>query len=201
MSVILYACLGLDCKNMRDKHGASEKIPGYTFANNSDKIIHITWPVIGYSYAYFYRLQHYIAQVRPHMEYSSTFGLEHLGINKFHLTGPKVTSEVKSEVKVRVINDPRLINKLEPLEHRRAVSSLCIVSVQWECWPSTFSTCTLRRRNIFHPYHLNGWQSTNTRYGRSSFPRTCKLWNQLPAAVMPLSYNWGFFKRRINKFL
>ncbi|CAH2242296.1 jg25211 [Pararge aegeria aegeria] len=67
--------------------------------------------------------------------------------------------------------------------------------------PSLFSDRTSRRRNKFHPHHLDAWYSSTVRNTRSFLPRTCKLWNNLPSDVFPQKYNLGLFKGRINKFL
>ena len=151
-----------------------------------------------------HRLLLYKAQVRPHMEYCS-----HLwaGAPQYQL----LPLDCIQKRAVRFVDNSKLTNQLETLGHRRDVSSLCVFYRLYngECSeelfelipPSVFSQWNLRRRNQFHPHHLDGWFSTTTRFSRSFLPRTCRIWNQLPAAVFPANFNMGVFKGRINQFL
>ncbi|CAH2235743.1 jg11402 [Pararge aegeria aegeria] len=112
---------------------------------------------------------------------------------------------------VQLVDNPKLTCSLEPLGHRRDVSSLYVFYRLYngECSeelfalrsPSLFSDRTSRRRNKFHPHHLDAWYSSTVRNIRSFLPRTCKLWNNLPSDMFPQKYNLGLFKGRINKFL
>ena len=151
-----------------------------------------------------HRLLLYKAQVRPHMEYCSHLwaGAPHYQLLPFDRIQKRA---------VRLVDNPRLTNSLESLEHRRDVSSLCVFYRLYygECSeelfslipPSGFSARTSRRRNKFHPHHLDAWYSTTIRYTRNFLPRTCKIWNELPSSVFPQSYNLGIFKGRVNKHL
>ncbi|CAG4966827.1 unnamed protein product [Colias eurytheme] len=53
---------------------------------------------------------------------------------------------------------------------------------------------TTRRKNQFHPHHLDGWRSTTVRSTRNFLPRTVKLWNDLPPAVFPNNDIGAFMK-------
>lgn len=150
------------------------------------------------------RLMLYKAQVRPHMEYCS-----HLwsGAPKYQLD-PLDSLQRRA---VRLVNDPKLSNRLESLSVRRDVGSLCLFYRYFngECSdeifnlipPSHFYHRTGRYRQKGHPHIIDTWKSRTTRFNRLFLPRTCKLWNALPPEVFPQVYNLNRFKRDVNRVL
>lgn len=150
------------------------------------------------------RLVLYKAQVRPHVEYCS-----HLwaGAPKYQLD----PFDALQRRAVRIVGDPDLTDKLESLEMRRDFGSLCIFYrlFHGECSEELFNIIpgspfynrTTRRRAKLHPFYLEPFFSRTLRFQRSFFPRTCKLWNDLPVAVFPDRYDMSFFKRGLKRVL
>ncbi|CAG4975733.1 unnamed protein product [Colias eurytheme] len=146
----------------------------------------------------------YKAQVRPHLEYCS-----HLwaGAPQCHLL-PLDRIQRRA---ARIIADPRITDKLDPLSLRRDLGSLCIFYRFYygECSKELFNLIpaaqfhhrTSRHKNLFHPHHLDGWRSTTVRFMRNFLPRTAVLWNKLPKSVFPNSFNMEAFKKRAYDYL
>ena len=117
-------------------------------------------------------------------------------------------------------------SSLQPLSHRRSVASLCLfyryfhgkcassvsdlVPPVWGClwtyiaWNQAFC--------LFSPIHSsfaecrtksysNTLRCRTKSYSNSFFPRAASLWNSLPGACFPPSYNLDCFKRNINSYL
>lgn len=150
------------------------------------------------------RLMLYKAQIRPHMEYCSHLwaGAPHYQLLPFERIQKRA---------VRIADDPRLSDSLEPLDLRRNVGSLSVFYriFNGECSEELFNLVpaaqfryrTTRRGNRLHAHHLEAWRSSTTRFSRSFLPRVCKMWNELPPTVFPQSYDLGSFKRRVNSYL
>lgn len=151
-----------------------------------------------------HRLLLYKAQVRPHMEYCSFLWA---GAPEYQLL-PLDSIQRRA---IRIVDDPKLTDRLETLRHRRDVGSLCVFYRLYngECSeelfdlvpPSRFYHRTSRHREGAHPHILDAWHPKTTRASRSFFTRTCQMWNRLPPEVFPLRYNMGFFKRCVNRSL
>ena len=107
-----------------------------------------------------------------------------------------------------------LFKTLQPLSHRRNVASLTLLYRYYsgKCSeelhqlvppPKVFGMDTRlavhTRQN--HPHALEVPDSMKCFHADSFFPRTVKLWNNLPSHCFPLSYNIDKFKKRVNQHL
>lgn len=144
----------------------------------------------------------YKAQIRPTLEYCS------------HVWGGAPSSSLAlldrvQRKAVRLIADPSLTSNLQPLAHRRAVSSLSLFYRYYHGFcsqelstlvppPPTFVRQS-RSQTSRHPYQVSLKTCRTTAFKSSFFPRTAELWNALPCSVFPPSYNLSLFKNRINK--
>ena len=100
---------------------------------------------------------------------------------------------------------------LEPLAHRRNLTSLCLFYRYYFCKcsselaqlvPLPFS----HGKSIFYFDRLYDFSVTFPRcyrdvYVNSFFPRTARLWDSLPVECFPLSYNLNDFNSRLNRHL
>ena len=111
---------------------------------------------------------------------------------------------------VRIVEDPLICERLDILALRRDVSSLCVLyriyyiyygecsEELFDLLPAAeFSNRTVLHNLIYHPHHLDTWQSTAVRFRRNFLPRASELCNGLPAAVFPGRYDMGTFKKRV----
>lgn len=148
------------------------------------------------------RLQLYKAQVRPHVEYCS-----HLwaGAPQYQLL-PLDRIQRRA---TRIVDNPDISKRLDPLALRRDVASLCILYriYNGECSEELFGlipATTFRQhstRRKCHPHHLDVWCSITVRFSRHFLPRTTALWNKLSPEVFPNQYDIQAFKKRAYSFL
>ncbi|XP_045493438.1 uncharacterized protein LOC123692709 [Colias croceus] len=141
----------------------------------------------------------YKAQIRPHMEYCS-----HLWAGApFYQLLPLDRVQRRA---VRMIGDPRISDRLDPLALRRDIASLCVFYriYHGECSNELFELIpaaefhhrTARHKANFHAHHLDRWRTSTVRFSRHFFPRTTTLWNSLPSSVFPHMYDIDLFKKR-----
>ena len=108
-------------------------------------------------------------------------------------------------VQKRVINlaGEELGSSLQPLSHHRYVANLCLfyryfhgkcaTSVSDLVPPVRVFKCETRLSACSHPYTLALPRYRTKSYSNSFFPRTASLWNSLPGACFPPSYNLDCF--------
>ena len=102
-------------------------------------------------------------------------------------------------------------SSLQPLSHRRSVASLCLfyryfhgkcaTSVSDLVTPVRVCKCETRLSACSHPYTLALLRCRTKSHSNSFFQRTASLWNSLPGACFPPSYNLDCFKKNINSYL
>ena len=145
----------------------------------------------------------YIGLIRPCMEYCShIWGSSH---------SVSLLDRVESKA-FRLINDPSLTSSMDPLSIRRKVASLSLFYRYY------FGHCSselkdrvpgpirrprwTRQAAVSHRYSVDlGSNPRISRYSDCFFPSTSKLWNSLPEAVFPPSFNLPAFKRQVYHFL
>ena len=144
----------------------------------------------------------YIGLIRPCLEYCS------------HIWGssPSVYLLDRVESKaIRLINDSSLTSSLDSLSLRRKVASLSLFYRYYfgRCSaelkdrvprPLRRPRCT-RQAAVSHRYSVDLCNPRIGRYSDCFFPSTSRLWNSLPAAVFPASYNLSSFKRQAYHLL
>ena len=106
---------------------------------------------------------------------------------------------------------PSLAASLEPLAHRRNVTSLTLFYRYFfgRCFAESAQLVPLlfsRGRSTRYFDKLQDFFVTIPRcdkdvYVNSFFPCTARLWNSLPIECFPLTYNLNGFKSRINRHL
>ena len=145
----------------------------------------------------------YKSTIRPCMEYCC------------HVLGgaPSCYLELLDKLQKQICRTvgPSLAAFLEPLAHRRNVTSLCIFyryyfgrcsSELAQLVPLSYS----RGRSTRYSDRLHDFSVTIPRcykdvYVNSFFPRTARLRNSLPIKCFPLTYDLSGFKSRINRYL
>ena len=145
----------------------------------------------------------YKTQIRPILEYCS-----HLW-SKSAVSGTTLLDRIQK----RVCNliGPQLSQKLEPLSHRRDVSSLslfyryqnglCSSQLHRAVPPLKQHRRQLRSTDSSHKLTLEVPRCRTTHYQTSFFPQTSTLWNSLPAGVFPDTINLTKFKSAVNRVL
>ena len=142
-----------------------------------------------------------ISIIRPYMEYCC-----HVWAG-----APSCYLELLGKLQKRIYRtvSPALTTSLEPLAHRRNVSSLLLLYRYY------FGRCSSELAQLV-PLSFSRWRST--RYSdrlhdfsvtiprcykdvNSFFPGTARLWNSLPIECFPLTYDLNSFKSRINRHL
>ena len=106
---------------------------------------------------------------------------------------------------------PSLAASLEPLAHRRNVTSLSFFYSYYfvRCSSELAQLVPLLfpiGRSSRYSHRLHDFSVTIPRYYKdvyvkSFFPRMAKLWNFLPLECFPLTYDLSDFKSRINRHL
>ena len=106
---------------------------------------------------------------------------------------------------------PSLAASLEPLAHRRNVTSLSLFYRYYfgRCSSELAELVLLpysRGRSTRYSNRLHDFSVTIPRcykdvYVNSFFPRTARLWNSLPIECFPLTFDLSGFKSRINRYL
>ena len=147
-------------------------------------------------------LKLYIGLIRPCLEYCS------------HIWGGSSSACILDRVELkafRLINNKDLTDPLDPLPLRRKVASLSLFYRYYfgHCsselkdrvpHPLPRPRCT-RQAVASHKYCVELCNPRIERYSNCFFPTTSRLWNSLPSAVFPDSYNLSAFKRHVYHFL
>ena len=145
----------------------------------------------------------YKTTIRPLMEYCCHIWA---GAHACHLS-------LFDRVQKRIVNlvGEELGSSLQPLSHRRSVASLyvfyryfhgkCATSVSYLAPPGRVFKRETRLSACSHPYTQALPRCRTKSYSNSFFPRAASLWNSLPGACFPPSYNLDCFKKNINSYL
>ena len=116
-------------------------------------------------------------------------------------------------VQKRIVNlvGEELGSPLQTLSHRRSVASLCLfywyfhgkcaTSVSDLVPPVSVFERETRPSACSHTYTLALLRCRTRVIPTAFFPRTASLWNSLPGACFPPSYNLDCFKKNINSYL
>jgi hypothetical protein len=145
----------------------------------------------------------YKTQIRPILEYCS------------HLWSRSAASGIalldRIQKRVCKLIGPQLSLKLEPLSHRRDVSSLsllyryqnglCSSQLHKAVPPLKQHRRQLRSAETNHKVTLEVPRCRTTHYQTSFFPQTITLWNSLPADAFPDTPNLSKFKSAVNRML
>ena len=145
----------------------------------------------------------YKTTIRPLMEYCCHI---RAGAPACHLS-------LLDRVQKRIVNlvGEELGSSLQPLSHRRSVTSLCLFYRYFHGKCATSVSDLVPPVGVFkrktrlsacsHPYTLALPRCRTKSYSNSFFQRTASLWNSLPGACFPPSYNLDCFKKNINSYL
>ena len=142
----------------------------------------------------------YKTTIRPLMEYCSHIWA---GASACHLS-------LLDRVQRRVINlvGRELGSSLQSLAHRRTVATLTLFYRYFHGRCASSLAELVPQAKIFrrstrlcassHPYTLSVPRCRTRRYQNTFFPRATSLWNSLPGACFPPSYDLAQFKRNVN---
>ena len=126
---------------------------------------------------------------------------------------PSCYLELLDKVQKRICRTvgPSLAASLEPLAHRRNVTSLSLFYRYYfgRCSSELAELVLLpysRGRSTHYSNRLHDFSVTIPRcykavYVNSFFPRSARLWNSLPIECFPLTFDLSGFKCRINRYL
>ena len=145
----------------------------------------------------------YKSTIRPCMEYCC----------HVWTSAPSCYLELLDKLQKRICRTvgPSLAASLEPLAHRRNVTSFSLFYRYYfgRCSSELAQLVPLpysRGRSTRYSDRLHDFSVTIPRcykdvYVNSFFPRTARLWNSLPIECFPLTYDLSGFKCRINRYL
>ena len=126
---------------------------------------------------------------------------------------PACLLSLMDQVQKRIITlvGVELGTTLHPLSHRRSVVSLCLfyryfhgkcsISLSNLAPPVRVFERETRLSACYHPYTVVVPRCRTKSYSSSIFPRTASLWNSLPGACFPSSYDLPSFKMNVNFYL
>ena len=145
----------------------------------------------------------YKSQIRPRMEYCC------------HIWAGSAQTSLSSldavQKRLRSLVGDELFGTLQPLSHRRDVSSLsllyryfhgrCSDELRQMVPPLKEFVRSTRLARSSHQYVLDIPKAKSNFHSQSFFPRTAGIWNRLPQSSFPDTYDLGLFKSRVNKLL
>ena len=145
----------------------------------------------------------YKSTIRPYMEYCC----------HFWAGAPSCFLELLDKLQKWIFRTvgPSLAASLEPLGHRQNVGSLslfyryyfgrCLSELAHLVPLPNFRGRSTRYSDRLHDFSVTIPRCYKDVYVNSFFPCTARLWNFLPIEWLPLTYDLGGFKSRINRYL